>query len=104
MRCPLRRFIYERIQRAAYRLSARVWVPAFAGNAEEGKGPHPTLSHRERAKNDKALAPFRGRGPSEGVIHGPLCDAPLIFPAQPLTMVSKQTTDLQETFRELQTL
>ena len=40
------------------------------------QGPHPTLSHRERAKTEKALAPFRGRGWGEGVIHPPLRTLP----------------------------
>jgi hypothetical protein len=38
------------IQQVPSRLRVRVWVPAFAGNTDVRKqGPHPTLSHRERA-------------------------------------------------------
>ncbi len=57
-----------------FRLSVRVWVPACAGNSEvEKQGPHPTLSHRERAKSDeKSPRPLGGRGLGEGVIHRPL--------------------------------
>ena len=50
------------IQWAAFRLCEMIWVPAFAGSTEKPKqGPHPTLSHRERAKRCKALAPLGER-------------------------------------------
>ena len=52
------------LQRAASMLREKVWVPAFAGNTEVRKqGPHPTLSHRERAKNDEiSPRPLGGEG------------------------------------------
>ncbi len=50
------------VQWAAFRLCEMIWVPAFAGNTDDGKqGPHPTLSHRERALSFLALAPLGER-------------------------------------------